>query len=275
MRPKIFVSLLLVALIAILPAAHADDVMQRARERGWLVVATAPAPDQLPQAAQDTSGQYSGFDVDVSNEIGHRLQLPVRFVSPGWNAVLAGDWKGQWDFAVASITPTEAREKHLIFAGIYRFDAATLVVRKGDDSIERPADASGKRIGVRKGTTFEDYLRQTLVIYDNPNAVTFLINDPKITTYPDRDEVVNALVDGKVDAIVTSLGLAEHDIAAGKPLRIVKGFLFFEPVAVATDKSDPKFAQLLGDTLRAMRTDGTLGTLSEKWFGIDVAGIVP
>lgn len=275
MRPKIFVSLLLVALIAVLPAAHADDVMQRARERGWLVVATAPAPDQLPQAAQDTGGQYSGFDVDVSNEIGHRLQLPVRFVSPGWNAVLAGDWKGQWDFAVASITPTEAREKHLIFAGIYRFDAATLVVRKDDDTIERPADASGKRIGVRKATTFEDYLHQTLVIYDNPNAVTFLINDPKIITYPDRDEVVNALVDGKVDAIVTSLGLAEHDIAAGKPLRIVEGFLFFEPVAVATDKSDPKFAQLLGDTLRAMRTDGTLGTLSEKWFGIDVAGIVP
>jgi polar amino acid transport system substrate-binding protein len=279
MRPRTFVWLLLALLVSVSGArvgdARADDVMQRAQARGALVVATAPVPGQMPQAARDSEGQYRGFDVDVSNEIGRRLGLPVRFVSPGWNAVLAGDWKGQWDVAVASITPTEAREQKLIFAGIYRFDAATLVVRKDNTAIERPADASGKRIGVRKGTTFEDYLRRTLVMYNNPNAITYLISDPQIRTYADRDQVVNALLTGQVDAIVTSLALVENDVAAGKPLRTVQGFLFFEPVAVAVDRSDPRFAQQVSDILRAMRTDGTLGTMSEKWFGIDVAGLVP
>jgi polar amino acid transport system substrate-binding protein len=277
MRIKTFIWIFLGLLFSPLfvAAATADDVMQRAQARGALIVAAAPAPDQLPQAAKDEAGNYAGFDIDVANAIGQRLGLPVRFVSPGWDKVLAGDWRGQWDFAVASITPTETREKALVFPAVYRFDAAALVVRQDDKAIERPADASGKTIGVRQGTTFENYLRRNLVIYGNPDVVTYLIADPKIRAFPDREQVVKALIDKRVDAIVTSLGLAENDIKNGAPLRIVRGFLFFEPVAVAIDKGDPAFAKTIGDTVRALRADGTLTKLSEKWFGLDVAGIVP
>lgn len=274
MRSRIHLWLAAIALLMAAPV-HAEDVLQRAQARGALIVASAPSPDQLPQSARDDAGRYTGFDVDVANAIGKRLGLPVRFVSPGWNEVLAGNWGDQVDFAVASITPTEQREEHLLFPAVYRFDAAALVVRKDNKSIERPADASGKTIGVRQGTTFENYLRRDLVIYGNPGAVTYLISDPKIRLFPDRDQVVKALVDKKVDAIVTSLGLAETDIAGGAPLRVVKGFLFFEPVAVAVDKAAPEFARKIAEAVKAIRADGTLTALSEKWFGIDVAGIVP
>lgn len=276
MRTKAFIWIFLGLMFsAPLDTTAADDVLSRAQQRGFLIAAAAPAPDQLPQAAKDEAGNYVGFDIDVAKAIGQRLGLPVRFVSPGWDRVLAGGWRGEWDFAVASITPTEAREKALVFPAVYRFDAAALVVRRDDMSIERPADASGKIIGARQGTTFENYLRRNLVIYGNPNAVTYLIADPKIRTFPDREQVVNALLEKRVDAIVTSMGLAENDIKNGAPLRIVRGFLFFEPVAIAVDKGDPAFAKAIGDTVRMLRTDGTLTQLSEQWFGIDVAGIVP
>jgi polar amino acid transport system substrate-binding protein len=273
MQAKAFAWLGLCLLFAI--PAHADGVMQRAQARGSLVVAAAPLSEQLPGSARDESRDYSGFEVDVANEIGKRLGLPVRFVSPGWSRVLAGNWRGDWDLAVAAITPTQEREQKLVFPAVYRFDAAALVVPKTNTSIERPADASGKTIAVRQGTTFEDYLRRNLVLYNNPSAVTYLIDNPKIRTFPDREQIIKALTDGKVDAAVTSLGFAEQDIAGGAPLRIVQGFLFFEPVAVAVDKGDPDFAAKIGDTVRTMRADGTLTKLSEKWFGIDVAGIVP
>jgi polar amino acid transport system substrate-binding protein len=263
------------ALFLLVAPARADDVMQRVQARGALVVATAPAPEQLPESARTKEGGYSGFDVDVANEIGKRLGVAVQFVSPGWYEVLQGNWRGRWDLAVASITPTNEREEKLAFPAVYRFDAGALVVRKDNTAIERPADASGKTIGVRQGTTFENYLRRDLVIYNNPNAITYLIENPKIQLFKERDAAVTALVGRKVDAIVTSLGLAEEDIKSGAPLRVVQGFLFFEPVAVAVEKGDPQFAQKVGDAVRGMRKDGTLTGLSEKWFGIDVAGIVP
>ena len=274
MRSRIRLWLAAICLIVAVPV-HADDVMQRAQTRGALIAATAPSPDLLPQSARDDAGRYTGFDVDVANAIGKQLGLPVQFVSPGWNEVLAGDWGDRFDFAVASITPTEEREQKLLFPAVYRFDAAALVVRKDNKTIERPADASGKTIGVREKTTFENYLRRDLVIYGNPGAVTYLISDPKIRLFQDRDQVVKALLDKKVDAIVTSLGLVEADIAAGAPLRVVRGFLFFEPVAVAVDKADPQFARKIAEAVKAIRAEGTLTALSEKWFGIDVAGIVP
>ena len=229
----------------------------------------------MPQSARDESRGYSGFDVDVANEIGKRLGLPVRFVVP------AGPGCSPETGAESGTLPSprsrrrRSENKKLVFPAVYRFDAAALVVPKNNTSIERPSDASGKTIGVRQETTFEDYLRRNLVLYNNPSAVTYVIDNPKICTFPDREQMVKALTDGKVDAVVTSLGLAEQDIAEGAPLRVLHGFLFFEPVAVAIDKGDPDFAAKIGDTVRAMRADGTLTNLSEKWFGIDVAGIVP
>lgn len=272
------VSLIAVVLLLMTTAVRAEtsDVLQRIQDRGGtMIVATALVPDQLPLSAQQPGGGYAGFDVDVAREIGKRLGFKVEFVSPGWDPVLAGNWKGKWDLAVASITPTQERETRLVFPAIYRFDAAALVVRADNTSITRPADASGKAIGVRQGTTFESYLHRNLVIYNNPGAITYLIDKPVIRLFPDRDAVVQALEQRKVEAIVTSLGLAENDISRGAPLRIVPGFLFFEPVAVAVDKGDPEFAKKVGDTVRDLRADGTLSKLSEKWFGVDVAGIVP
>ena len=117
MRTKAFTWIFLALLISapLVAAGADDDVLQRARARGALVVAAAPAPDQLPQAAKDEAGNYVGFDIDVANAIGQRLELPVRFVSPGWDRVLAGDWRGQWDFAVASITPPRRVRRRSFF----------------------------------------------------------------------------------------------------------------------------------------------------------------
>ena len=45
--------------------------------------------------------------------------------------------------------------------------------------------------------------------------------------------------------------------------------VFYEPLAVATDKSGPPHAELqaeLDKIIKAMHADGTLSTFSKKWF---------
>ena len=70
--------------------------------------------------------------------------------------------------------------------------------------------------------------------------------------------------------VVTSLAHAQAAVAEGLPVRMVPGFLFFEPLAVAVDKSDPAFAGEVAAAVDALRADGTLGRLSIEWFGIDL-----
>lgn len=270
--PAVFASLLFAA-ATLAGTAFADPVMARAEARGALIAAAQP--DQLPLSAVSTDGKLVGFDIDVANELGKRLGLPVAFVTPGWERILAGNWGGDWDFAVASITPTPMRAEKLDFPALYRMDAAVVVVRRDDKRFQRPQDVSGKTIGVKAKTTFERYLRHELHLDGMGGALVYLIEKPKIATYPGKDEALAALIGNKVDAVVTSRATAEAAQKAGEPIRILPDFLFFEPIAVATDKGDPEFDAKIAAAVEAIRADGTLSRLSTEWFGIDLGTIVP
>ncbi|MFO1126975.1 MAG: transporter substrate-binding domain-containing protein [Rhodospirillales bacterium] len=266
-------ALLAAILVCAATIAHADPVLDRAKTRGSLVAAAVP--DQLPLAARDASGTLTGFDIAVAQELGKRLDLPVTFVTPGWDAILSGDEGGQWDFAVASITPTPRRAEKLSFPALYRLDATVAVVRADEKKIQRPRDASGKTIGVMANTTFQRYLNHSLSLEDGTVSVPYLIEDPKVETFPSNNDALQALVQGKVEAVVTTLSVAAAARKGGQAIRILPGFLYFEPVAVATAKGDPQFDAAVAEAIVDMRADGTLSRLSTEWFGIDLGTIFP
>ena len=251
--------------------AQADGVLERAKTRGGFIAAAVP--DALPLASRDASGKLIGFDIEVAREIAKRLGLPVRFVTPDWDTILAGRWNGRWDFSVSNITPTEMRSRRIDFPVVYRFEAVVVVVRAGDRSVMKPADVSGKRIGVKRDTTFEKYLKHDLTIYAGEAPPDYLIDKPDIRAFRDKDKAMSALTQAEpavVDAVVTSYSTAQAAIDEGAPVRIVPGFLFWEPVAVAVDKGDSDFARQVSTAVEAMLSDGTLNELSIKWFGIDM-----
>jgi polar amino acid transport system substrate-binding protein len=269
--------LFLCVFLCVLPFAdaRADTVLERAAARGGLIALANP--DALPLAARDAAGTLIGFDIDVATEIGRRLQLPVRFATPGWDAILAGDWGDAWDFSVSNITPTPARERRLVFPAVYRFEAVVAVVHKDSGWALQPADLTGKRIGVARETTFEQYLKHDLTIYAGESPPDYAIDAPKIRRYPNKKAALLALAqdDGTlVDAVVTSYATAQAAIDDGMPVKVVPGFLFWEPVAVAIQPGDDAFAERIEETVEAMLDDGTLGNLSVKWFGIDMTAPV-
>lgn len=255
-------------ILLIAAAAHADPVMERAEARGAFIAA-------VPAEAVDASGTPEGFDVEVAKELAKRLGLPVQFVTPGWEAILSGKWDGKWDYAVASITPTPLRAEKIDFPALYRIDAAVAVVRANERKIERPRDASEKTIGVMGHTTFERYLRHELSLDEVGGAIAYMIDEPRIQTFRVTSEALQALVQGKVDAMVTSLAIARAMQKSGQPIKILPGFLFFEPIAVATAMGDREFDVKIAEAMEDMRADGTLSTLSSKWFGVDLGAIIP
>jgi polar amino acid transport system substrate-binding protein len=270
MRSRPGISLAMVCLV-FSTVAQAGEVLDRARARGSLI--DAAVPEALPQAARDSAGKLIGFDIEIASEIARRLGLGIEFVTPSWQEILAGGWARRWDFAVTSITPTEARKKTLDFPAVYRMSPATLVVHKDNTTIVWPRDASGKTIGVKADTTYEQYLDHDLTIYAGQRPPAYVIDDPVIRVYPDKAAALAALVEGdgvKLDAVVTALAPVQAAIAAGMPVRAVPGFLFFEPLAVATEKGDPEFNAEIERAVAAMRDDGTLSELSLKWFGMDL-----
>lgn len=252
-------------------AAHAADLLTRIAASG--AVTAGAVPDQLPTSGYDAQGQLAGFDIDVSREIGKRLGAAVTFAVTDFPTALSGDWGGRFAYCACSITPTKERTQRLTFPAAYRFDAAVLVVRADNPAIGTIAAASGKRIGVKADTTFEQYLKRDLVIFAG-TPVTYQIERPAIVPFASKEESIDAVVAGKADAAVTALVTARGAIDGGAPLRIVPGFLFFEPVAIATAKGDAPFDERIAEIVQRMHDDGTLTELSLKWFDIDLTRVL-
>ena len=255
-------------------SAAAGEVLDRVMTRGVMVMSTDA--EYPPQSSLNSAGEFEGFDIDVGREIAERLGVDIEFVTPGWEVITAGQWNGRWDVSVGSMTPTEARAEVLDFPAVYYYTPASLTVHEDNRTIATPADASGKRIGVGVATTYENYLRKDLTIYGEDIApIEFVIDDAEVQTY---ETDLNALDDlrlgdgVRLDAAMTALPTILEAIEGGYPLKVVGDPLFREPLSVATEKGDEAWNAKLAEIIGAMRDDGTLRELSEKWYGTDLTG---
>src|SRR5690348_17167019 len=145
------------ALASTTSGATAGPVLDRILANRVMVMATDP--EYPPQSQLTSSGDFEGFDIDVGREIARRLGVDLKFATPGWDVITAGNWENRWDISVGSMSPTRDRSKHLDFPAIYYNTPASLVVHNDNRDITSPELASGKAIGVGIATTYESYLR--------------------------------------------------------------------------------------------------------------------
>ena len=268
-------TLIAASLLAIMSVdrALAGDTLDRVKSAGVLRMSTDP--QYPPQSSLDSAtNEFVGFDIDVGREIAKRMGVKIEFVTPSWDVITAGRWAGRWDMSVGSMTPTKERAKVLDFPAIYYYVPASLAVHKDNTSIQKPADASGKAIGVGQATTYESYLNKDLVIdvADAPK-VDYLIDGATIKTYQTDLLALDDLrlgdgtrLDGAMTALPTILGA----IKQGYPIKVVGDPLFKEPLAIAIDKGDPEFGAALVKIVDEMKADGTLASLSEQYYGANL-----
>jgi polar amino acid transport system substrate-binding protein len=250
------------------------DLLADICERGEIKVSTDPAYPPASSLNEET-GEYEGFDIDTATEIANRLGVEIGWETPSWDLITAGNWNGRWDMSVGSMTPTTPRQEVLYFTDPYYYTPAVVVVHADNTSItDLTTDLDGKKIGVCAGCTYEAFLQGNL---DIGVPVDYVVDDPQISGYDTDSTALQdlALGDGtRLDAVITSLPIAQGYIDAGNPVKIVGDPVYNEPLAVAFDKSSELDATSLVEAVNAivaeMHTDGTLSASSETWFGLDL-----
>lgn len=257
--------------------ASAGEVLDRVLQSGELRIPNEP--DWPPYSFIDAQGRYTGFDVEVAEEIARRLQVKLKVVdkpdgSPyTWDEQTAGNWNGAYDAVIGSMTPTAKRDEHLDFPVIYYYGMGALAVHRDNQSIQTPADASGKRIGVLLSANYEYYVRRQPFGITGMEPVAYLIDNPVVMTYQLENEPFDALAKGdgvELDAVINYLPVIMDLIKQGKPFKVVGKPLYRVPQAVAIEPGDAEFAARLREVVEAMHRDGTLSALSEKWVGFDM-----
>ncbi len=249
-----------------------DDLLAEVCDAGELKVSTDPA--YPPQSSlNEKTGDYEGFDIDVATEVAHRLGVKVAWETPSWDVITAGSWNDRWQASVGSMTPTNDRQKVLTFSQPYYYTPAVVVVNEDNTDVQDlSTDLDGKKIGVCASCTYEQYLNKDLAI--KGFTFDFMIDDADVAGYDTDTTALQDLAIGdgdRLDAVITSLTTAQGYIDKGNPVKIVGDPVFYEPLAIAVDKSasaDPTaLAAAIDDIVGEMHDDGTLTKLSEKWYG--------
>lgn len=268
--PKFWTAILLGLLVS--NTIHAGDVLDQINASKTLKVATNA--NWPPQSFINENNELDGFDVDVAREVAKRMKVELKLVTPNWDIVTAGNWHQRWDMHIGSMTPTKKRAEVLAFPAVYYYTPAGVAVHQ-DAPVSSISQLNGKRIGIGYGTTFELYLQKNLTIdAKGAPAFSYLIDNPKIKTYETGTLALDdlRLGDGlRIDAVLSSIPAILGAIENGYPIKLIGKPIFYEPLAVTTDLGDPEFGDKLQSIVDAMRADGTLSTLSKKWYGVDYA----
>jgi len=250
-----------------IPGGLLDKVLKA----GKIVMSTDP--QYPPQSELAADGTYQGFDIDVGTEIAKRLGVEISFEAPGWDVITAGSWGGRWDFSVGSMTITSPRQEILDFSDPYYYTPAQMAVR-ADSGITSLDGLAGKVICVGAATTYLDWINGTLD-FGTQQVEQATPPEGATATTLDTDRLcAEAWKAGRKDADgwLSSSTTVQAAIDDGLPLVAVGDPVFFEPLAVAFDKSGPDASDMVtrvNEILAEMRADGTLKAMSEKWLGGD------
>jgi polar amino acid transport system substrate-binding protein len=246
----------------------AGGLLDKVLKAGVLTVSTDP--NYAPQSVQKPDGTYEGFDIDVATEVAKRLGVTVKFVTPDWALITAGSWSGRWDVSVGSMTVTADRQKVLDFSPPYYYTPAQLTasVASGITTLDGLA---GKTICAGASTTYLDWLSGKKLDFGSLSPTTSPPAGIKTVSLKTDALCPQTWKSGRNDfqGWLSSSTTVDGAIAAGLPVVKVGDPVYFEPLAVAVDKSGPAdadFVAKLTQIINDMHTDGTLSTMSQKWF---------
>lgn len=236
MKMKKFVSLLLALLMIASLAACGKKANDNndSNDSKTLIMGTSAdyAPFEFMYKGEDGTMQYGGIDVSVGQYIAESMGKELKVENMSFDYLVPSLVKGDFDIVIAAMEADGERLKSADFSDPYYTDLPPAILVKASDaaSYKTLADFSGKSVAAQTGTTKLDIVNEQLT---GANAVPLaLVTD-----------MVNELVNGKVDAILVDGAVAKQYAETNKDLVIADASSELgaaQPYCVAVAKGDPK-----------------------------------
>ena len=238
-------------------APAAGDQLSNIQSSGKLIVALEGA--WQPWSYHDESDTLVGYDVEVSRAIAEKLGVEPEYVESDWDSLFAGLDAGRYDMVCNGVEVTEERAKTYAFTTPYGYIHTALAVRKDNTDITSFEDLKGKTTANSLASTYMEL------------AESYGATVQGIDTL---EETIQLLTAGRIDATLNA-DVSFYDYLNVHPdadFKLVAQTAEASHVAIPVLKSeDTAYLDALNAAIEELRADGTLKTLSEKYFGQDIS----
>lgn len=246
----------LALLFALLAAGPLTETRAEARADGEVLRWGADPSGGAPFAFLDPAdpSRVIGFEVDIMEALARRLGRTPELYRADWLALFDALEAGRCDVLLNGFEVTEERAAVARFSAPYFRFGQQLVVRRGDaERVRGLADLAGKRVAVLNGSQSVDVLREAGFA------------DDAILQYDDSLAPYTEVRLGRADAALAESIIAAYYAAPDEALALVPGTFAPGEYAAVTRVTDAALGADIDRALAAMKADGTLGEILQRW----------
>lgn len=257
MAKKILAVVLAVLMACAVFAACSKNTDNGNETKGTLVMATNAT---FPPYEYKDGDSFAGIDVEIAEKIAEKLGMTLEIQDVEFGSIIGGVQTGKFDMGMAGLTVTDERKESVNFTNTYA-KAKQVVIVKSDSSIISLDNLKGDgsmKYGVQQDTTGDIYASDTI---ENGGY-----GEENVIRYKTGNDAVQALVNGKVDAVIIDNEPAKSFVAANEGLTILDGAWVEEEYAIAIAKDNTELLDKVNTALEELIADGTVQSIIDKYI---------
>lgn len=252
------VAILAIALLAWWSLRPADDAWARLQRGGALRVAVDPSFPPFDDV--DDGGQLIGFDIDLAQELGRRLGVPVEFKAIAFDGLVDAVIADKADVIISAFPYDPRLTQDIRYSQPY-FEGGLVLVTRAESPVIGAEDLAGRTVAVEWGSLGDAWarangldIRRQETAADALDAIVF-----------DRANAVDAAL---VDAVTAALSSTPDLVIRTPPLES-------DPYVIVLSTHAPKLAEAVDDALTHIMLDGTWDNLVQTHFTLTPPAPLP
>ncbi|MCQ8278208.1 ABC transporter substrate-binding protein/permease [Acetobacteraceae bacterium KSS8] len=215
----------------------------------WASDAQSGAPFVFHDPADQS--RLTGFEYDIMQALAARMGRRPVFVQNDWDGLIPGLQRGLYDLVIDGIEITPEHRAVVAFSTPYYLTAERIAVRRGEAGLDTVDRLRGHVVGTLKDTTSMRLLEQA-------GGIT-------LRTYEDETNAYSDLNNGRLDAVMLDAPIAQYYAVPDDRLKLVGAPIGSLAYGIALRQNDPVLLDAVNNGLEAMRRDGSLRRILQRW----------
>jgi polar amino acid transport system substrate-binding protein len=223
-----------------------------------------------PYGYMDDKGEYTGFDLDLAQEVCDRNGWKLVKKPINWDAKDMELNSGSIDCIWNGFTIT-GREKDYTWTDPYVDNSIVVVVRE-DSNVKKLDDLAGKVVAVQSDSSGLTALTSK---DNNDKNLALAASFKELQQVADYNTAFMNLESGAVQAIVLDIGVAKYQVnSRGDKFKILEDKLSTEQYGVGFKLGNTSLRDKVQETLYEMVADGTLGAIADKYSKYNLSQMI-
>ncbi|CAJ52840.1 basic amino acid ABC transporter substrate-binding protein [Haloquadratum walsbyi] len=225
-----------------------------------------------PFEYETTSGELTGFDVDIAQAVFEdQLGVNYEFKPTSFDSIIPSLNNGNFRIIMSAMTINDTRDEKVDFSDPY-FTAYQTIIVRADSSISSRGDLEGTVVGVQKGTTGANAAEELQSDFDG---------NIELNRYDQIPAAFQALKNGQVSAVINDNTVNAEFASQEDNIEFIEGegaaveagqdappylTLTVENYGIAFREDDSEFLERVDEALATIKNNGTYDEIYSEYF---------